>query len=110
MNEGRGEYKRTVSDRQGPKAAHFLQTVRSLIIPIVAGAFIGGALAAQRGFSAALIVLSALGGSLTFAVWWWYFKPARRPLPQHEDDHAAPDSDSSARSGCNATSDSAARG
>ena len=73
MSVGRDEYKRTVFDRHGPEAAHFLRTVSSLIIPIVAGAFIGGALAARRDFPAALIVLSALGGSLTFAVWWWYF-------------------------------------
>ena len=37
-----------VFDRQGPEAAHFLQTVSSLIIPIVAGAFIGGGLGVQR--------------------------------------------------------------
>ena len=73
MSVGRDEYKRTVFDRQGPEAAHFLQTVSSLIIPIVAGAFIGGALAARSDFSAALVVLSALAGSLTLAVWWWYF-------------------------------------
>ncbi len=73
MSVGRDDYKRTVFDRQGPEAAHFLQTVSSLIIPIVAGAAIGGALAVQRDFSPAIIVLSSVGGSLTFAVWWWYF-------------------------------------
>ncbi len=73
MSAGRDEYKRTLFDRHGPEAAHFLQTVSSLIIPIVAGALIGGALAVQKGWSAALIVGSALAGSLTFAVWWWYF-------------------------------------
>lgn len=73
MSVGRDEYKRTVFDRHGPEAVHFLRTVSSLIIPIVAGAFICGALAVRRDFSAALIVLSALGGSLTFGVWWWYF-------------------------------------
>jgi len=73
MNTGRDEYKRTLYDRHGPEAAHFFQTVSSLIIPIVAGAFIGGALAVQKGWSAAGIVVSAFAGSVTFAVWWWYF-------------------------------------
>ncbi len=44
----RDGYKRTVYDRRGPEDAQFSQTVGSLIIPIVAGAFIGGALAAQK--------------------------------------------------------------
>jgi tetratricopeptide (TPR) repeat protein len=66
-------YKRTLFDRRGPEAAHFLQTVSSLIIPVVAGALIGGALAAQKGFSAGLIVVAALGGSVAFGVSWWYF-------------------------------------
>lgn len=74
MSAGSGDgYKRTVFDRRGPEAAHFLQTVSSLIIPIVAGALISGALAARKGFSAGLIVVAALGGSVVFAVWWWYF-------------------------------------
>ncbi|MDP9202546.1 MAG: tetratricopeptide repeat protein [Gemmatimonadota bacterium] len=70
--DSRDGYKRTLFDRRGPEAAHFLQTVSSLIIPIVAGAFIGGALAVKKGFSPALVVVSTLGGSLVFAVWWWY--------------------------------------
>jgi tetratricopeptide (TPR) repeat protein len=69
----RDEYRRTLFDRHGPEAAHLLQTVSSLAIPVVAGALIGGTLAAQRGFRPALIVVSMLGGSLVFAVWWWYF-------------------------------------
>lgn len=69
----RDGYKRTLFDRRGPEAAHFLQTVSSLIIPVVAGALIGGALAAQKGLSPALIVVSTLAGSLTFALWWWFF-------------------------------------
>jgi tetratricopeptide (TPR) repeat protein len=73
MSAGRDEYKRTVFDRHGPEAAHLLQTVSSLIIPIVAGAFIGGALAVRKGWPVTAIVVSALAGSLTFAVWWWYF-------------------------------------
>ena len=71
MSAGNGdEYRPTVFDRRGPEAAHFLQTVSSLLIPIVAGAFIGGALAVKRGYSPALIVVSALGGSFAFALWW----------------------------------------
>jgi hypothetical protein len=66
------EYKPTVFDRRGPEAAHFLQTVSSLLIPIVAGAFIGGALAVKRGYSPAIVVVSAFGGSFVFAFWWWY--------------------------------------
>jgi tetratricopeptide (TPR) repeat protein len=73
MSAGKEEYRRTLFDRQGPEAAHFLQAVSSLIIPIVAGAFIGGGLAVRNDFSLALIVVSALGGSLTFALWWWFF-------------------------------------
>jgi hypothetical protein len=73
MSVGRDEYKRTLFDKQGPEAAHFQRTVSSLIIPIVAGAFIGGALAVRRDFSGALVALSGLGGSLILAVWWWYF-------------------------------------
>ncbi len=74
MSAGGGdEYKRSLFDRQGPEAAHFLQAVSSLIIPIVGGAFIGGALAVRKDFSPALIVVSALGGSLAFALWWWFF-------------------------------------
>ena len=66
-------YKRTVFDQRGPEAAHFLQAVSSLIIPIVAGAFIGGALAVRNAYSAPLVVGSAVGGSIVFAVWWWLF-------------------------------------
>lgn len=73
MSAGKDEYRRTIFDRQGPEAAHFLKTVSSLVLPIVAGALIGGALAAKRDFSAGLIVLSAIGGSVAFGVWWWYF-------------------------------------
>ena len=70
---GRDAYKRSLFDRQGPEAAHFMQTVSSLFIPVVAGAFIGGALAVKKGFPPALIVVSTLGGSVVFALWWWYF-------------------------------------
>lgn len=73
MSVGQDGYKRTVFDRQGPEAAHFLQTVSSLIIPIVAGAFIGGGLAVQKDFSPPVIALSAVSGSLVFALWWWFF-------------------------------------
>jgi tetratricopeptide repeat protein len=73
MSAGQDEYKRTLFDRHGPEAAHLLQTVSSLIIPIVAGALIGGALAAKKGWGVVLIVVSALAGSVLFAVCWWYF-------------------------------------
>jgi hypothetical protein len=66
-------YNRTVFDRQGPEAAHSLRAVSSLIIPIVAGAGIGAALAVKKGFPPPLIALSTIGGSLVFAIWWWYF-------------------------------------
>lgn len=69
----RDEYKRTLFDRHGPEAAQFLQTVSSLIIPIVAGAFISGALAWQKGLSPVLIFVCTLAGSLTLALWWWFF-------------------------------------
>ena len=69
----RDEYRRTVFDRHGPEAAQLVQTVSSLAIPIVAGALVGGALAARNGFSPALIVVSMFGASLVFAVCWWHF-------------------------------------
>src|ERR1700686_974469 len=69
----RDEYRRTLFDRHGPEAAQLVQTVCSLAIPVVAGALGGGALAARKGFPTVLIVASMFGGSLVFAVWWWYF-------------------------------------
>jgi hypothetical protein len=66
MSVGQDGYKRTVFDRQGPEAAHFLQTVSSLIIPIVGGAFIGGGLAVQKDFSPPVIALSVVSGSIVF--------------------------------------------
>jgi len=71
--DSRDEYKRTVYDRRGPEAAQFLQSVSSLIIPIVAGAFIGAGFAVQKGWSAPLIILSTLSGSLVLAAAWWFF-------------------------------------
>jgi hypothetical protein len=73
MSAGKDEYRRTIFDRQGPEAVHFVRTVLSVVLPIVFGACIGGALAWRSGFSPGLIVLSALAGSVVFAVWWWYF-------------------------------------
>ncbi len=71
---GRGDgYKRTLYDKLGPEAAHFSQSASSLLIPFVAGALIGGALAARRSFSPALVVLSAVAGSITFSAVWWLF-------------------------------------
>jgi hypothetical protein len=70
---GKEGYRRSLFDRQGPEAAHFLQAVSSLIIPIVAGALIAGALAVRRDLSSASVIASAVAGSVTFAVWWWFF-------------------------------------
>jgi tetratricopeptide (TPR) repeat protein len=72
---GRGEddYKPTLYDKHGPEAAQIFQTASSLIIPVVAGALIGGALAARRGLSGLLIVLWALAGSVLLGAWWWLF-------------------------------------
>lgn len=69
----RDDYKRTLFDRRGPEAAQYLQTISSLIIPIVGGALVGGGLAVQRKFSFALVVISVIAGSLALAVWWWFF-------------------------------------
>ncbi|MFL5529448.1 MAG: tetratricopeptide repeat protein [Gemmatimonadaceae bacterium] len=69
----RDDYKRTLFDRRGPEAAQYLQTISSLIIPIVGGAFVGAGLAVQRKFSFALVVISVIAGSLALAVWWWFF-------------------------------------
>jgi tetratricopeptide (TPR) repeat protein len=72
---GRGEddYRPTLYDKHGPEAAQIFQTASSLIIPVVAGALIGGALAARRGLSGLLIVLWALAGSVLLGAWWWLF-------------------------------------
>src|SRR5688500_5252891 len=73
MRVGKDEYRRTIFDRQGPEAVHSVRTVFSLVIPIVAGALIGGALAWRRGYSPVPIILSTLGGSVVLVGWWWYF-------------------------------------
>ena len=70
---GRDEYRRSLFDKHGPEAADHMRAVSSLIIPVVAGAFIGGALAAQKGYSALAVVLSAIAGSVLFGTWWWFF-------------------------------------
>src|SRR6266516_2457600 len=70
---GEDDYKPTLYDKHGPEAAQIFQTASSLIIPVVAGAFIGGALAAQRGLSGMVIALSALAGSALLGTWWWLF-------------------------------------
>src|SRR6185369_17141488 len=57
-------YKKTLFDKRGPEAAQFNQIVSSLIIPVVAGGFIGTALAAKRELSAVLVALSALAGAV----------------------------------------------
>src|SRR5947207_6827527 len=71
-NEG-DRYERSLFDKQGPEAAHTYQRTTSLIIPFVAGGFIGAALAARRNLSPPLVILSALAGAIVLAAWWWYF-------------------------------------
>jgi len=66
-------YKKTLFDKRGPEAAQFNQIVSSLIIPVVAGGFIGAALAAKRELSAVLVALSALAGAILLGTCWWYF-------------------------------------
>lgn len=70
---GGDDYKKSLFDKHGPEAADVLRTVSSLTIPVVAGALIGGALAAQRDLSAPLIVLSIFAGALILGTWWWLF-------------------------------------
>jgi tetratricopeptide (TPR) repeat protein len=65
------EYRRSVFDKRGPEAADFLRTVSSLVIPVVAGAFIGGALAVRKGQSGFAIVFFILAGSVVFGTVWW---------------------------------------
>lgn len=74
MNQGEDDaYRRTAFDRHGPEAAHRNQILSSLIIPIVAGALIGGALGAKKDLSPPLIALSALIGAALLGGWWWFF-------------------------------------
>lgn len=74
MNHGEDDaYRRTAFDRLGPEAAHRNQILSSLIIPIVAGALIGGALGAKNDLSTPLIALSALAGAALLGGWWWFF-------------------------------------
>ena len=69
----RDGYKRTLFDKHGPEAADLARTRVSLIIPVVAGGLIGGALAFQRHLSPSLVVFSGFAGALVLGVWWWYF-------------------------------------
>jgi tetratricopeptide (TPR) repeat protein len=69
----RDEYKRSLFDKHGPEAAHVNQIRTSLIIPVVAGAFIGAALALKTDLSPLLIALSTLAGAILLGAWWWFF-------------------------------------
>lgn len=69
----RDGYKRTLFDKHGPEAADLARTVYSLVIPTVAGLFLGAALAVRRHLSPALVVLAAFAGAVVLDVWWWYF-------------------------------------
>ena len=73
MVAGDDGYKKTLFDKRGPEAAQFNQIVSSLIIPVVAGGFIGAALAAKRDLSEPLVALSAILGAIVLGTWWWYF-------------------------------------
>src|SRR2546423_14210458 len=66
-------YKKTLFDKRGPEAAQFNQIVSSLIIPVVAGVFIGCALSVKRDLSAPLVVVSSLAGAILLGTCWWYF-------------------------------------
>ncbi len=69
----RDEYKRSLFDKHGPEAAHLSQVRSSLIIPVVAGGFIGAGIAAKKGFSPVVVLLSALFGAVLLAALWWFF-------------------------------------
>ncbi|HJQ10264.1 MAG TPA: hypothetical protein VJ840_04465 [Gemmatimonadaceae bacterium] len=69
----RDEYKRSLFDKHGPEAAHLSQVRSSLVIPVVAGGFIGAAIAAKKSFSPALVALSALAGAVLLGALWWLF-------------------------------------
>src|SRR5450759_1008458 len=87
-----GEYKRTIFDRRGPDATHFLRMVSSLAIPIVAGAFIAGALAVRRRYPPTLIVVSGLGArsGMRDRAEIWYRGVQRLPRVGPKDDIYAP--------------------
>jgi hypothetical protein len=69
----REEYKRSLFDRHGPEAAHLSQVRSSLIIPVVAGGFIGAGIAAKKNLSPALVALSAVAGAVLLSALWWFF-------------------------------------
>lgn len=69
----RDGYRRTLFDKHGPEAADFARTLVSLIIPVVAGGFVGSALAVRRHLSPSLVVFSGFAGAIVLGAWWWYF-------------------------------------
>jgi len=69
----RDEYKRSLFDKHGPEAAHLGQVRSSLIIPVVAGGFIGAGVAAKKNLSPTLVALSALVGAVLLTALWWFF-------------------------------------
>ena len=68
----RDEYKRSLFDVHGPEAAHVSQIRTSLVIPIVAGGIIGGALAVKNDLAPPFIALAAVGGAVFLGFWWWF--------------------------------------
>ena len=69
----RDEFKRSLFDKHGPDAAHLNQVRSSLIIPVVAGGFIGAAVAARKNLSPGLVALSAVAGAVVLGTLWWFF-------------------------------------
>ncbi|MFN2637522.1 MAG: tetratricopeptide repeat protein [Gemmatimonadaceae bacterium] len=70
---GRDEYKRSFFDKHGPDAADSVKVASWLIVPVVAGGGIGCALAIRNGYSASIIVLATIAGSIAGGLWTWFF-------------------------------------
>ena len=58
------EYKRTLFDKLGPEAADLFRLGSWIIIPVLAGASIGAALAMRAGIAGGVIVLAVLVGAV----------------------------------------------
>lgn len=58
------EYKRTLFDKFGPDAADLYKIGSWLIVPVTAGAGVGGALAAREGIVGSGLVLAAIVGAI----------------------------------------------
>lgn len=58
------EYKRTLFDKLGPEAADLYRIGSWMIVPVTAGAFIGGALAIRAGVLTTGVVFAAVVGAI----------------------------------------------